>query len=177
MSAILFFYAFAPSVFAHSGLSSSVPADGEIIPEEVEQITLTFNTSIESTSTLKVKNELGNEVSLSEITVADKEMKGILESPLTPGTYQVNWKIIGQDGHPIDGEYSFIIDSSEKSVKESKELMESQIEITVEELPEDTNLREAQTNSNTSNMMITVAYILIAVIAGAVVWLFRRGGK
>jgi len=176
LSAILLFLVFVPSVFAHSGLSSSVPKDGEIIQEEVEQVTLTFNTSIESTSTLKVTDKMGNKVSLAEISVNNKEMMGTLESPLTTGTYQVDWKIIGQDGHPIEGEYSFTIESFEK--EEPNESIESQTEeITVEDIPEDKILREGQPNSSTSSMMIAVAYILIAALAGAVVWLFRRGGK
>ena len=176
-SVFLLFFAFIPSVFAHSGLSSSVPEDGETTQEEVEQVTLIFNTSIETTSTMKVTDEMGMEVALAETTVDDNEMKGILELPLTTGNYQVDWKIIGQDGHPIEGEYSFSIGKSETEVDEPKISMESDSVNVVEDLPEETILREDNLDSTATNLMIAVAFILIAVIAGVVVWLFRRGGK
>ena len=177
LSAILLFFACVPSVIAHSGLSSSVPEDGETIQEEVEQVTLMFNTSIETTSTLKVTDEMGEEVQLAEIIVEDKEMKGILESTLTSGSYRVTWKIIGQDGHPIEGEYSFSIESSETKVEEQKESTESHSKNMVEDLPEETIIREDNPDPTATNIMIAIAYILIAVIAGVVAWLFRRGGK
>ena len=177
LSVFLLFFAFIPSVFAHTSLSSSVPEDGETIQEEVEHVTLLFNTSIETMSTLKVTDEMGMEVPLEEITVDDKEMKGILESPLTTGNYQVDWKIVGQDGHPIEGEYSFSIGKSETEVEEPKVSMESPSDNVVEDLPEEKILRENNPGSTATNMMIAVACILIAVIAGVVMWLFRRGGK
>ena len=177
LSVFLLFFAFIPSVFAHTGLSSSVPEDGETIQEEVEHVTLIFNTSIETMSTVKVTDGMGLEVPLAEITVDDNEMKGILELPLTTGNYQVNWKIVGQDGHPIEGEYSFSIEKSETELEEPKDSMESHPDNAVEDLNEETILREANPDSTATNMMIAVAIILIAVIAGVVVWLFRRGVK
>ena len=177
MIAILLFFSSVPYVLAHSGLSSSVPEDGETTQEEVEQVTLIFNTSIETTSTMKVTDEMGMEVALAETTVDDNEMKGILELPLTTGNYQVDWKIIGQDGHPIEGEYSFSIGKSETEVDEPKISMESDSVNVVEDLTEETILREDNPDATATNLMIAVAFILIAVIAGVVVWLFRRGGK
>jgi len=173
----LLFFAFIPSVFAHTGLSSSVPEDGETIQEEVEQVTLLFNSPIETMITLKVTDEIGVEVPVAEITVDDKEMKGIMELPLTTGNYQVNWKIVGQDGHPIEGEYSFSIERSETELEEPKDSMEPHPDNAVEDLNEETILREANLDSTATNLMIAVAFILIAVIAGVVLWLFGRGGK
>ena len=177
LSAILLFFACVPSVFAHTGLSSSVPEDGETIQEEVEHVTLIFNTSIETMSTVRVTDAMGMEVPFAEITVDDKEMKAILEFPLTTGNYQVDWKIVGQDGHPIEGQYSFSIEKSETEIEEPKDSIESHPDNAVEDLTEETIILESNPDSTATNMMNAVAYTLIAVIVEVVVWLFRRGGK
>lgn len=67
---------------AHSGLESSVPQDGEVVTENISTLSLTFNTTIEDTSTFKITKENGQEVSLEESFVKDKVMFGTFSSPL-----------------------------------------------------------------------------------------------
>jgi len=176
LSAILLFFTFTPSIFAHSGLMSSTPHDGETINEEVEHVILIFNTPIETTSTLKITDELGKAL-LIEIIVDDKQMMGMFNTPLKDGKYQVAWKIIGEDGHPIEGKYSFIVDSSQIQEEEPMNSMESHSDISDKEIPEETILLENKSDSTIKITQIVLASILVAVIAGTVVWLFRRGGK
>ena len=96
-------FAFSSAVSAHTGLTSSSPADGEDVTEDVHEIVLEFNTKIETTSTVKVFNENKEEIIVSNTQVSDNVMTGGFMSPLDNGTYTVEWKIIGADGHPIQG--------------------------------------------------------------------------
>ena len=100
---LILLFAFSSAVSAHTGLTSSSPADGEEITEDVHEIVLEFNTKIETTSTVKVFNENKEEIIVSNIQVNDNVMTGGFMSPLDNGTYTVEWKIIGADGHPIQG--------------------------------------------------------------------------
>lgn len=103
MMTILLFIISANTVSAHTGLTSATPADGEVILEEVHEIILDFNTKIEATSTVKVFNEANEEIIDNTINVNDHVMTAGFLSPLDHGTYSVDWKIIGADGHPIQG--------------------------------------------------------------------------
>ena len=110
---LIFLFAFSSAVSAHTGLTSSSPADGEDITEDVHEIVLEFNTKIETTSTVKVFNENKEEIIVSNTQVSDNVMTGGFMSPLDNGTYTVEWKIIGADGHPIQGTYSFMVNQDE----------------------------------------------------------------
>ena len=104
---ILLVFSLNGHAFAHTGLESSSPQNGETISEEIQQIILTFETKIEQTSTIQLKSADGTEIPVKEITINDNQMVGNLEAPLDHGDYQVLWNIIGADGHPIEGTFTF----------------------------------------------------------------------
>ena len=58
-------------------------------------------------------------------------MVGNLEAPLDHGDYQVLWNIIGADGHPIEGTFTFNVNKPNTE--------------------EDSNLEEANTPSQSEN--------------------------
>ena len=110
---LILLFAFSSAVSAHTGLTSSSPAEGEEVVEDVHEIVLEFNTKIETTSTVKVFNENKEEIIIGNTQVSDNMMTGGFMSPLDNGTYTVEWKIIGADGHPIQGTYSFMVSQDE----------------------------------------------------------------
>ncbi|QNK89122.1 copper resistance protein CopC [Sporosarcina sp. resist] len=103
---LILLFAFTTTVSAHTGLTTSLPADGEDITEDVHEVVLEFNSKIESSSTVKVFNENKEEIIVNNIQTSDNVMTGAFMSPLDNGTYTVEWKIIGADGHPIQGTYT-----------------------------------------------------------------------
>jgi copper resistance protein C len=128
---ILLVFSLNGHAFAHTGLESSSPQNGETISEEIQQIILTFETKIEQTSTIQVKSADGTEVPVKDITITDKQMVGNLETPLVHGDYQVLWNIIGADGHPIEGTFTFSVNKPDTE--------------------EDSNLEEENTPSQSDN--------------------------
>lgn len=111
---LLLVLVFPTATWAHSKLESSTPAADAKITESVKEVSLSFNENIdENLSTLKVKNAQGEAVEVSEVKVNQNTMLGTLAAPVPSGSYTVEWKIVGGDGHPVDGTYAFEVDAPE----------------------------------------------------------------
>ncbi len=98
---------------AHSVLENATPADGEKLNDTINRIELSFNTKIENGSTLTLVNDTGDVIKPSSHKINDNVLEAIFEDSLKPGSYQVNWKIVGADGHLIENQYSFTIKEPE----------------------------------------------------------------
>ena len=79
----------------------------------------------------RLKSADGTEIPVKEISINDNQMVGNLEAPLDHGDYQVLWNIIGADGHPIEGTFTFNVNKPNTE--------------------EDSNLEEANTPSQSEN--------------------------
>lgn len=94
---------------AHTSIETSTPEQGEVVRENLKEITLTYEGEIGTISTMEMV--IGEkEVPFEHIVVKNNQMTGVLKEELANGTYEVIWKAIGKDGHPIDGELSFTVD-------------------------------------------------------------------
>ena len=171
---ILLVFTFVPSALAHSGLESSVPQDREVITENIFTFSLTFNTTIEDTSTFKITKESGQEISLAEHIVKEKEMIGTLSSPLQDGTYIVTWKIIGEDGHPIEKSYSFSVVTSAETVSEISESPVVTEKNNSTSSPDQDIIYQNQTSNSKAIMVISVV-LLMVIASGTTLWLLKRG--
>ncbi|MCK1997429.1 copper resistance protein CopC [Psychrobacillus psychrodurans] len=174
VSLLILLFTFTPSALAHTGLESSVPQDGEVITENISTLSLTFNTTIEDTSTFKVTKESGLEISLAEHIVKEKEMVGTLSSPLQDGTYIVTWKIIGEDGHPIEKSYSFSVVTSTETVQELSEPPVATEKNNSTSSPDQDIIYQNQT-SNSNAIMVTSVVLLMVIALGTTFWLLKRG--
>ncbi|WP_303969133.1 copper resistance protein CopC [Sporosarcina ureae] len=176
MITILFFIISVNTVSAHTGITSTTPADGEVILEEVHEIILDFNTKIEATSTVKVFNEANEEIIVGTINVNNHVMTAGFLSPLDHGTYTVDWKIIGADGHPIQGTYSFVVnqDESEDLIvsEEVQETPDKPIEERVEEHVEQPV--EVQSKIASNDVLVIILVILFTIAGGCFGWIIGR---
>ncbi|MFJ5758610.1 copper resistance protein CopC [Neobacillus sp. NPDC093182] len=105
----LLFFIFGANVFAHSHLEDSTPKNGEIVTESLTAITLTFETAIEPTSSFTLMDEKNAFIPLSEVSINGDQLIANVEDNLTNGAYTINWKIIGEDGHPLEGDIPFTV--------------------------------------------------------------------
>ncbi|PGS48718.1 copper resistance protein CopC [Bacillus sp. AFS041924] len=139
---ILLIFLFPSMASAHTTLETSNPADGEVINEPLKQITLNFETPLEKLSTLKVFKD-GKDLEVKDISVENNQMVANMPKNLENGNYEIEWKIVGEDGHPITGGIEFKVqlkqdedkvstnhdktldkssDSKEKNTQETKEV-------------------------------------------------------
>ncbi|PID03720.1 copper resistance protein CopC [Sporosarcina sp. P2] len=173
---LIFLLAFSSVSYAHTGLTSSSPADREDVSEDVHEIVLEFNTKIETTSTVKVFNENKEEVVISNTQASDNVMTGGFMSPLDNGKYTVEWKIIGADGHPIQGTYSFTVSQDEMEdpavPEETEETpttpLEESIEKPVEQATEDTS------KIASNDVLVVILVILFTIAGGFFGWIIGR---
>ena len=95
------------SVSAHTSLTNSNPEEGAVLKENVERIRLTFDAPIEKTSTLELKTAEGETVPLEKPLIIGNELSAVLKQELEQGTYLITWKLISEDGHPVEGTIRF----------------------------------------------------------------------
>jgi copper transport protein len=107
----------APAFF-HATLLSSEPAAKSTLTTSPTRIRLVFSEEIEpSLGRIRLVGPDGNVVTL--VQAGDPHDVSALiapiPSPLASGVYRVQWRIVSEDGHPIDGAYSFTVAPSATS--------------------------------------------------------------
>lgn len=173
-----------PSVVsAHTSLSSSNPTEGQVVTENLDQITLKFATAIEELSTMELIKE-GNKIALGEIKVENQQLIGTISDPLVNGSYTIQWKIVGEDGHPINGEVNFSVQTAQNQPEQNTVTPEenqgaqdedNQANQTEQNTASDT-VEQPEENNSSSNMLVMIAIILV-VIFGIVLLLFTGKKK
>lgn len=103
-------------VFAHTTLESASPAEGETVATPLEKVEIHFAENIEPLSVLELENKSGETLKPTEILVSENVLIGTFTPPVPNGDYTVLWKIVGKDGHLIEGEYSFILNAPQPEV-------------------------------------------------------------
>lgn len=186
------------AVFGHTSLSESTPEDGETVQEPVEEIELIFEGTIEEQSTFEVAGENGEQVP-AEVSIEESTLTGSLSQPLSNGSYTVDWTVVGADGHPVEGSFSFEVAGEENTAGEENatgsdtdEQGSSKEEDTAPEPePEDEGttagedtMENEQTNDETaaseqgtqgmSPVLIGLLILLGLIIILSGVWLVRR---
>jgi len=183
LASLLLILALPLSVQAHTTLTSSTPAEGEVIQEKLEEVQLTFGTVIEKGSTMTIQGEdMVHE--LENITVSDNVLTGTLAQELPNGAYTIQWKIIGADGHPIEGQVPFAVNiepAEEPVVEEEGTADEEPVvenEGTADEEPaieeEQTETAEAsnqEAGEEESNILVTVLIVVAALLV--IIGMFR----
>ncbi len=98
----------APAV-AHAQLVGSSPKADEVLATSPTEVTLEFNEDlIEIGSTLLVvdaaQNNLANDVELE-----GRHVRAALAEELSEGSYEIRWRVVSADGHPISGRIPFAV--------------------------------------------------------------------
>ncbi|WP_033543217.1 copper resistance CopC family protein [Planococcus sp. CAU13] len=108
------------SAHAHSGLTSSTPAEGESLSESPQEIRFQFDTPILQ-GDMTLTDESGNEVEIANISASDTELVGQLNDALPNGAYTVDWNVISQDSHEVSGTLAFNVAAEEAVEEEATE--------------------------------------------------------
>ncbi|MEC5193361.1 MULTISPECIES: copper resistance CopC family protein [unclassified Arthrobacter] len=97
----------APAAFAHDQLISSSPAPDERLDKTAASITLTFSSPLLTLGheVRVVDDNAKNWVSGAAVLSRETLTQALPELP--DGGYQVSWRVVSADGHPISGGYRF----------------------------------------------------------------------
>ncbi|QMT18010.1 copper resistance protein CopC [Planococcus maritimus] len=186
LSALL---AFPLAAQAHSTLEASTPAEGAVITEPLEQIALDFSANIEQGSTMALSVD-GTAVDFSEVAVMDDQLIGTPAEELEDGSYVVDYEVLSEDGHPIEGSLAFELQAGEEETasEESDEAAAAEEEPAADEAEAEESEQteasdmeqassgepEAPSEDAGSSLTLIIAGIAIILLIGAVVLMRRK---
>jgi copper transport protein len=98
---------------AHGHLQRSSPSAGDALRAAPRLLRLEFSEAPElAMSTVRLLDSLGRDIRLSPVHTAGDSLRVLvaeLGEGLVPGRYTVRWRIAGRDGHPVHGQYDFVV--------------------------------------------------------------------
>jgi methionine-rich copper-binding protein CopC len=154
---ILFFVLFfsvTVNVSAHSVLERSDPSEGETV-QSIENVSLTFSTELEQASKLTLEDPFGDTISPNETDVVENSLTGsFTKDQFQQGSYILHWKIVGNDGHPIEGEIPFTLKLDENDANENQEVESEMSE------------GEAAEMENNKQLSVAPFMLMIALLIG-----------
>ena len=96
----------------HATLLSSEPAKGSTVASSPARIYLVFSEEVEpSLGRIRLVGPGGRVVALAA-TGDPRNVSALVArvtTPLDNGTWRVEWRIVSEDGHPIDGDFTFAV--------------------------------------------------------------------
>lgn len=109
-AALLLLLTAAPAS-AHDTLVSSDPEDGATLETSPEQITLDYSADVLDVSpVVRIAGKDGEVVAELDPKVDGSTVTAALDEPLAAGDYEVRWRVVSSDGHPIEGTQTFTVE-------------------------------------------------------------------
>ncbi|WP_253911305.1 copper resistance CopC/CopD family protein [Streptomyces sp. CNQ-509] len=144
---------------AHAALTGTDPAEGSVVQEAPQAVTLDFSEGVQlADDAIRVLDPDGNDVTKGGAAHADGNTKTAttaLRPGLPDGTFTVVWKTVSADSHPISGAFTFSVGKPSKTT------------VTVSEAGEDNG--SAKALYDTGRYMAYAGFVLLvggAVFAG-----------
>lgn len=103
---------------AHAELISTDPAEGAVLAEAPDKVTLTFSEPVRLGADAVGTYDAGGRLLDSDARAVDKVVTIDVPDDLAEGSYVVTWRVISADGHPVAGSLSFSIGAPSSVVEE-----------------------------------------------------------
>ena len=105
---------YSPYAEAHSTLVSSNPKSGAHLSSLPARVTLTFNENLliiagKQPHTLVVTSANGNPIGVGSLFIKGSRISRQLSKKVAKGRFKVAYRVVSADGHPIQGNYFFIV--------------------------------------------------------------------
>lgn len=97
---------------AHGKLLRSTPTADSHMPSAPREVQLTFSESMElAVSRVQLLGADGRAITLAKPALSDagRTISAGIPTTLAAGTYTVNWRVAGRDGHPVAGKFRFTV--------------------------------------------------------------------
>ena len=145
---------------AHSQLVSSTPTNGATLATAPAEVVFTFDENLlPDLDTISINTERGENVASKQVEPVANSISMPWPNTITSGTYQVAYRIVSGDGHPVTGAITFTIGTASAS-------------------PDVTNsVAPTQDGPPTATVISIVAFIAAALSIGLIVMLVRRGNS
>ncbi|AUH41960.1 copper resistance CopC/CopD family protein [Streptomyces sp. CMB-StM0423] len=104
---------------AHAALTGTDPAEGSVVQEAPQAVTLDFSEGVQlADDAIRVLDPDGNDVTKGGAAHVDGNAKTAttaLRPGLPDGTFTVVWKTVSADSHPISGAFTFSVGKPSKT--------------------------------------------------------------
>lgn len=151
---------------AHSDLVSSDPADGAVLSAPPASVSLTFSEDLlADVNVISINREDGTSVSVQEIEPQGPTVRAIWPAELTAGSFQVAYRVVSGDGHPVDGAITLTITGEATTSAPSAQPVASPMPVAAD---------NGGSSGESSNVGLLAGVAGIAVLALAIVLLVRR---
>ncbi len=98
----------ATSASAHTELVSSTPADGAVLQAAPTTVTFIFEGPlIPDLDTVSINDAQGTNVAHQKVTPSGKELSIAWPAGLPAGEYEVAYRVVSEDGHPVSNSIRF----------------------------------------------------------------------
>jgi copper resistance protein C len=95
---------------AHAVLVKATPADGAVLRTAPTSVVLQFDDPISTSfATLTVTGPNGSSVSPDKASVSGTTVSAALDDGLAPGRYRTVFRVVSEDGHPVNGQLTFTL--------------------------------------------------------------------
>jgi len=100
------------SVSAHASVAATSPGDGEVLQERPDAVTIEFNEKVATADgSVRLVDADGKSTDLLETSRTDKgagvTVAWQIPEDLEQGWHAVAWRAVSEDGHPINGSFTF----------------------------------------------------------------------
>ena len=95
---------------AHDKLVASSPSPGETLAAAPSEVSLTFSADVLTIgAAVIVADASGRDWAAGEPTVTDGVVTVAIEPGMTDAGYEIRWRVVSEDGHPISGLVPFTV--------------------------------------------------------------------
>ena len=95
--------------WAHSKQETTVPANNEVLTEAPAELVLKFDKPMRITK-LALTDQAGTDYKVQRTDQMKHVLKLVAQlDPVPNGEYQVDWRGLSEDGHPMKGTFSFTV--------------------------------------------------------------------
>ena len=117
---VIFLFSNQSSAQAHGDITFSSPKPNSILNLAPKLIEIKFDGKLivvakKQSNFLELKGPDGKLLVISNAQVIGSQISSKITSHLKDGKYRVNWRVVSEDGHPVQGFYFFTVKTKTKS--------------------------------------------------------------
>lgn len=161
------------AAFAHAELETSNPEANSVIGSAPSVVSLTFGEKLmvmegeEAANQVQVTDSSNSRVDNGDYQVTGEVLTVSLKPDLADDTYKVTYRVVSEDGHPIEGVYEFDVNGMARSGEATP--------MAIDDSPVPTLYAVDDAAASNNGVAIGIGVAVGAVlVAGGMFYLFRK---
>ena len=171
------------AALAHDDVVSTYPTSGETVEAGLVGIQVSFSEDVMASENnegfeIRVSDSQGNIQPVGCLSAAANMMSSTA-SLANAGDYTVDWRSVGNDGHPLEGTFKFTLTNTSNYEQQSADQIACAIAYGSEAPLITADGAKSETNDNNAllGLAIGAAFIVIGTVTGAVAVRLRERNK